>query len=82
VIQLVKFAHKVSKSVTIRGGGHSIVGNCIVDDAIMIDLSLMRAVTVDPATKTAYVQVSCEGNFLTIQGWSIARRFGYRNSSV
>src|SRR5258708_7108738 len=40
----------------VRGGGHHMAGNGWCDGGIMIDLSLMKAVHVDPRTKTAHVQ--------------------------
>jgi FAD/FMN-containing dehydrogenase len=45
--------------VTIRGGGHNVAGTAVADDALMIDLSLMRAVTVDPAAQVAQAQGGC-----------------------
>ena len=38
-----------------RGGGHNVAGRAVVDDGLMIDLSRMRAVSVDPAARTARV---------------------------
>ena len=35
-----------------RGGGHSVAGHAVRDDAIMLDLSGMKAVRVDPETRT------------------------------
>ena len=43
-------------AVSIRGGGHNIAGSAVRDDALMIDLSPMRQVTVDPAARTARVE--------------------------
>ena len=42
--------------VTVRGGGHAAGGFALADDALTIDLSPMRAVSVDPARRTARVQ--------------------------
>jgi len=46
-------------SVTVRGGGHNVAGLAIADDAVLIDLSLMRAVTVDQAAQRAQAQGGC-----------------------
>jgi FAD/FMN-containing dehydrogenase len=41
--------------VSVRGGGHNIAGNAVCDGGLMIDLSGMRDVDVDPGTRTARV---------------------------
>lgn len=38
--------------MTVRGGGHSTSGSSSIDDGVVIDLSRMRKVTVDPEAKT------------------------------
>jgi hypothetical protein len=48
VVQAVKFARKHNLLVSVRGGGHNIAGNAVCDDGLMIDLSLMKRVQVDP----------------------------------
>ena len=55
VISAVKFAHQNSLTVAVRGGGHNGGGLGSVDDGLMIDLSLMRGVRVDPMSRTALV---------------------------
>jgi FAD/FMN-containing dehydrogenase len=49
----VDFARENGLALAIRGGGHSVPGFGTVDDGVVADLSGMRAVTVDPATRTA-----------------------------
>lgn len=56
VIDAVKFARKNDIEVSIRGGGHNVAGNALVDDGMMIDLSKMRGIHVDPTQKLARVQ--------------------------
>lgn len=41
---------------TVRGGGHSVAGRSVADDAMLIDLSPMQSVSVDVAAKTARVE--------------------------
>src|SRR5262245_57888781 len=52
----VRFARDRRLEITIRGGGHNVAGTAVCDDGIVIDLSAMRAVSVDPAALTAHVQ--------------------------
>ena len=59
VVQAVEFARKHSLLVSIRGGGHNIAGNAVCDGGLMIDLSLMKSVQVDPATRRASVEPGC-----------------------
>lgn len=42
--------------VTVRGGGHNVAGRSIRSDALLLDLSGMRQVTVDPVARTATVE--------------------------
>src|SRR5215213_3428032 len=55
VVSAVRFARAHRLIVSVRGGGHNIAGNAVCDDGLMIDLSPMRAVRADPATRTARV---------------------------
>ncbi len=56
IIQALKIAQKNSLSVSVRGGGHNVTGNAVCEGGIMIDLSLMRSVKVDPEMRVADVQ--------------------------
>jgi FAD/FMN-containing dehydrogenase len=55
VIAAVGFARSNHLAIAVRGGGHSIAGFSSCDDGILIDLSAMRSVRVDPETRRAYV---------------------------
>src|SRR5512143_3221855 len=59
VVQAVRFARKHNLLVSIRGGGHNIAGNAVCNDCLMIDLSLMRKVKVDPNARRATVEPGC-----------------------
>jgi hypothetical protein len=52
----IDFARESELPVAIRGGGHSVPGFGTVDDGVVVDLSGMRAVSVDPAKRTARSQ--------------------------
>ncbi len=51
----VDFARDHALVLSIRGGGHNIAGNAVCDDGLMIDLSRMNSVRVDPEARTAAV---------------------------
>jgi FAD binding domain/Berberine and berberine like len=53
VIAAVRFARETALPVSVRGGGHSALGYSTCDDGIVIDLSQMRAIRVDPEARTA-----------------------------
>ena len=56
VAQAVRLARAEGLSVSVRGGGHSVAGTAVCSDGIMIDLSPMKAITVDVAKRTATAQ--------------------------
>lgn len=56
VIQAVKFASKHGLLVSVRGGGHNIAGSAVCEGGLMIDLSAMKSVRVDPHAQTARVE--------------------------
>lgn len=53
VIHAVKFARQNKLLVSVKGGGHNVAGNAVCDGGLMIDLSLMKAIQVDPEAFTA-----------------------------
>jgi FAD/FMN-containing dehydrogenase len=56
VSEAVGIARRFRPVVSIRGGGHQIAGSAVCDDGLVIDLSGMRAVSVDPVNRTARVE--------------------------
>jgi FAD/FMN-containing dehydrogenase len=56
VVEAVRVARKHRPLVSIRGGGHQVAGSAVCDDGLVIDLSEMRAVHVDPVAHTVRVQ--------------------------
>ena len=54
VITAVRFARERDMPVSVRGGGHAVAGHALCDDGLVIDLSLMKSVRVDPAARTAH----------------------------
>jgi FAD/FMN-containing dehydrogenase len=53
VIACVRFAREHDVLVSVRGGGHSIAGKAVCDGGLMIDLSCMKGIRVDPQGRTA-----------------------------
>ncbi len=56
VVEAVNFAREHQLLVSARGGGHNVAGNAVCDDGLMIDLSQMKGIHVDPQRRTARVQ--------------------------
>jgi FAD/FMN-containing dehydrogenase len=59
VMTAVRFARENGLTVAVRGGGHNAGGLGVWDDALVIDLSAMRGVTVDPEAKTVRAEGGC-----------------------
>ncbi len=59
VITAVNFGREESLPIAIRGGGHNGPGFASVDDGLVIDLSMIKGVRVDPADRTARVGAGC-----------------------
>jgi FAD/FMN-containing dehydrogenase len=52
----VRFARACDLEIAVRGGGHNVAGTAMCDDGIVIDLSPMRAVSVDAVERIAHVR--------------------------
>ena len=55
IAQAVRFARERSLEIAVRGGGHNVGGRATVEGGMLIDLTPMRHVFVDPAARTARV---------------------------
>ena len=55
VVAAVRFARDHDLEIAVRGGGHNVAGTAVCDDGLVIDLSAMRTVTVEPVSRTARV---------------------------
>lgn len=56
VIQGVNFARTHDLLLSVRGGGHSVAGKAVCDGGLMLDLSPMKGIRVDPARRIAQAQ--------------------------
>jgi FAD/FMN-containing dehydrogenase len=56
VAAAVRFAAETGLALAVRGGGHNVAGTAVVDDGLVIDLSAMRDVRVEPGARTVHVQ--------------------------
>ena len=67
VISAVRFAREMDLLTAIRGGGHNGPGLGSCDDGLVIDLSQMKGVRVDPVNRTVRAEAGCT------QGWGRSR---------
>jgi FAD/FMN-containing dehydrogenase len=56
VIDAVNFGREEGLEISVRGGGHNVAGRAVTDGGLMIDLSLMKGIHVDPARQTVRAQ--------------------------
>lgn len=59
VAAVVSFAREHGLLLSIKGGGHNIAGTAIAERGLMLDMSRMRPVTVDPDARLAHVGPGC-----------------------
>ena len=59
VIACVEFARSAGVALSILGGGHNAGGLGVVDDGLVIDMSRMKGVRVDPQARTVRVEPGC-----------------------
>jgi FAD/FMN-containing dehydrogenase len=62
VASVIGFARQNDLPVAIRGGGHNGGGLGSVDDGVVVDLSLLRSISVDPETRVVKVGGGCTWN--------------------
>ena len=53
IVSAVRFAREHDLALSIKGGGHNVAGLAVSDGGLMLDMSLLRGVSVDPAARTA-----------------------------
>ena len=56
IMRAVRFAREHGLLLAVRGGGHNIAGNAVCEGGLLIDLSPMRSIRVDPVRRSARVE--------------------------
>jgi FAD/FMN-containing dehydrogenase len=69
VIAAVAFAREHGLPLAVRGGGHNVAGNAACDDGLVIDLSGLKEISVDPVGRRARAEPG-----LLLAGWTARRR--------
>jgi FAD/FMN-containing dehydrogenase len=72
VIEAVRWAREQNLPLAVRGAGHEIFGRSLREGGVVIDLSQMRAVAVNPTLRTAYIQAGATAGDLI----AAAERYG------
>jgi FAD/FMN-containing dehydrogenase len=75
---VVSLARETGMELAVRSGGHSLAGYSATDGGILLDLSAMRALRIDPERRTAWAQTGLTaGEYTTAVGaYSLATGFG------
>lgn len=60
VVAAIEHAGERDLPLSVRGGGHNIAGDALVDAGLTIDMSRLREVVVDPEERTAIVEPGCQ----------------------
>jgi FAD/FMN-containing dehydrogenase len=79
VIAAVNFARRHELLVAVRGAGHNIAGTSLCDDGMVIDLTRIKGVRVDPAARTVRVEAGATWGELNheLQVFGLAATGGY-----
>ncbi len=78
VVTTVQFAHDQHLLAAVRSGGHSMSGNSACNGGVVVDLSCMKGLRIDPVKRTAWVQAGLTlGEFVqATQAWGLATTTG------
>jgi FAD/FMN-containing dehydrogenase len=56
VIAAVNYGREQGLTIAVRGGGHNVAGYAVCAGGLLVDLSLMKSVRIDPSLERAYVE--------------------------
>jgi FAD/FMN-containing dehydrogenase len=78
VARVVELARDTGLELAVRSGGHSSAGHSVSDGGIVLDLSNMRALEIDPERRTAWAQTGLTAGEYTTAAWAhgLATGFG------
>lgn len=62
VARAVTLAREYDLPISVKGGGHSVAGNAVSDDGLMLDMSSMNRISVDPKRGLAVAEAGEEGS--------------------
>jgi FAD/FMN-containing dehydrogenase len=79
----VKFARAGNHLVAVRSGGHNVAGLSVCDDGVVIDLSRMKRIAVDPARRVAHAEAGLSlGEFdAATQAYGLATTMGVNSDT-
>ena len=79
VIAAVNFAREHELLVAVRGGGHHVAGNAVCDGGLVIDLSRMKGLRIDPVRRTARAEAGLTWGELNhdLQAFGLGATGGY-----
>jgi hypothetical protein len=78
IIRAIQLGRREHLQVAVRSGGHSLSGSSVCDGGMVIDLSRMKGICIDPEKRTAWVQAGLTlGEFVqATQAWGLATTTG------
>ena len=59
VVDALRLGREQATEISVRGGGHNVAGKAVTDGGLMIDLSPMRGIRVDPRQQVVWAQGGC-----------------------
>jgi len=79
VIEALAFGREQRLPIAVRGGGHSVAGNGVCDDGLVIDLSAMKGLWIDPASRTIRAEAGLTWGEINVdlQRFGLAAAGGY-----
>lgn len=76
--ELVKWAHKNGQEMAVKGGGHSLAGSSAMEGGLLLDLSAMKSLEIDPQGRSAWAGAGLSAGEYTTEAakYDLATGFG------